>query len=68
MEKLTKEQADIEAKKIFEESTKKSIKIIEESKKNGTWKMGLDSNKDLFKKLDEKTKKKLADLKAKIKD
>ena len=56
---MNKAQADIEAKKIFDEAAKKSEKIIEEAKKNGTWQMGLDSNNGLFKELDEETQGKL---------
>lgn len=51
-----------EARKIFEESIKKRKAIIEEAKENGTWQMGLDSNKDLFKELHEETQNKLKSL------
>lgn len=51
-----------EARKILEESLKKRRAIINEAKANGTWKMGLDSNKDLFKELNEETHNKLKSL------
>lgn len=56
---MNKAQADIEAKKIFEEAAKKSEKIIEEAKNNGSWQKGLDSNNGLFKELENETKEKL---------
>ena len=59
---MNKQQADIEAKKIFEEAAKKSEKIVEEAKKNGTWKKGLDSNNSLFEELNKETKEKLKTL------
>lgn len=56
---MNKQQAAIEAKKIFRERNKKADEIIETAKKNGTWKMGLDSNNDLFIELDKETQEKL---------
>ncbi len=50
---------DEEARNIFEESIKKEKAIIKEAKANGTWQMGLDSNRALFKELHEETKDKL---------
>lgn len=52
-----------QARKILEESIKKEKEIIEEAKNNGTWRMGLDSNRDLFKELHKETKSKLNALK-----
>lgn len=52
---MNKEQANIELVKIFDDRNKQAKKIEQESKKNGTWKMGLDSNKALFAELDKKT-------------
>lgn len=61
---MNKEQAKNEAKKIFRESNKKADAIIEKAKKNGTWKMGLDSNKELFAELDKETQNKLKHLRS----
>lgn len=63
---MDKKQADIEAKKIFEEAAKENNRIIEEAKRNGTWKAGLDSNNGLFEELNQKTKEKLKMLKSMI--
>lgn len=56
---MNKAQADIEAKKIFDESNKKADEIIKRAKKEGKWKMGLDANKHLFDELHKETKEKL---------
>lgn len=56
---MNKKQADIEASKIFQERNKKAEEIIKKAKKEGKWKMGLDSNKNLFADLDRETKEKL---------
>ena len=52
---MTKEQAKIEYEKIIDESIKEVERIEQEAKKNGTWKMGLDGNRELFTELDKKT-------------
>ena len=67
-QRITREEAKKEAEKIFKEYNRKADEIILEAKEKGTWRMGLDSNRDLFKKLDEETKKKLRELKARIDD
>lgn len=51
-----------EARKILEESAKKRKAIIEEAKANGTWQMGLDSNKNLFEELHKEIQNKLKSL------
>lgn len=56
---MNKAQADIEAKKIFEERNRKADEIMKKAKEDGTWQMGLDSNNGLFKELDKETKEKL---------
>ena len=56
---MNKKQADIEAHKIFQERNRKAQEIVKQAKKEGKWKMGLDSNKDLFADLDKETKKRL---------
>lgn len=63
---MAKIEADAEAKKIFEECVKKTIIIIEQAEKNGSWQMGLDSNKGLFEELKKETRKKLKELEEKI--
>ena len=59
---MNKQQADIEARKIFQERNEKANEIIRQAKKDGIWQMGLDSNRELFKELDRETKKKLEKL------
>ena len=56
---MTREQADKEAQKIFQEVTRKCDAITEQAKKDGTWKPGLDSNNDLFKQVHDEAKEKL---------
>ena len=63
---MTKAEANIEAKKIFEESIKESEKITQRAKENGAWQKGVDSNKVLFEELHKKTKQKLRELASKI--
>ena len=64
---MSKDEANREAKKIFEQWTKDREQIELEAKKNGTWQdVGLDSNNHLFKKLDAETKEKLKELNKKI--
>ena len=63
---MNKKQADLEARKIFQEHNKKADEIVKKAKAEGTWKMGLDSNNVLFKELDIETKEKLRQLKDKI--
>ena len=63
---MNKEQAIKEAKKIFRESNEKAEKIIEAAKKNGTWKPGLDGNKELFAELDKETQEKLKHLRSMV--
>ena len=63
---MNKQQASIEAKKIFREANEKADEIIKTAKQNGTWKMGLDSNKELFAELDKETKEKLKHLQSMI--
>ena len=45
---MNKAQADIEARKIFQECNKRADEIIKKAKAEGRLKMGLDSNKELF--------------------
>ena len=64
-QEMKKSEADKIFDELLRESWKKSEKIMEEAKANGTWKMGLDSNKDLFKEEEKRLKdeiKKLASM------
>lgn len=65
---MNKNQADIEAKKILQESNRKAEEIIKKAKKDGTWKKGLDSNNSLFDDLHKETKEKLKALASLIED
>lgn len=56
---MNKQQADTEARKIFQERNRKADEIVKKAKEDGTWKMGLDSNNSLFEDLDRETKEKL---------
>ena len=46
---MNKQEAYIEAKKIFQECAKKSDEILRLAEKDGILQGGLDSNLDLFK-------------------
>ena len=63
---MTKEQARKEALLIIEDFSKKCDVITKEAKKNGTWLMGLDSNKGLFKEAEKEAKEKLKALASKV--
>lgn len=45
---MTREQAEIEYKKIMKNSLDRESEIVKDAKKKGIWKMGLDSNNELF--------------------
>ena len=63
---MTKEQARKEALSIIEDFSEKCDLIRKEAKKNGTWQMGLDSNKGLFKEAEKEAKEKLKALASKV--
>ena len=64
---MNKNEANNEAKKIFEEWKKKRDEIEEEAKNRRIWQnVGLDSNNHLFKELNRITKGKLEKLKSMI--
>ncbi len=64
---MNKNEANNEAKKIFEEWKKNRDEIEEEAKNRGIWQnVGLDSNNHLFKELNRITKGKLEKLKSMI--
>ena len=63
------EEANSEAKKLFEEWVGKRELIIKNAKEIGVWlKCGLDSNQYLFKELDEEVRNKLETLRNNICD
>lgn len=59
---MTKEEANQIAKEIYKEWSKQVEEITQKAKRDGIWEKGLDSNRRLFKELDEKTKDKLRTL------
>ena len=60
---MTKEEANIKGREIFEEYRSKRKEIEQKAKEEGRWsKGGLDSNAHLFKELEEQTKRKLEKL------
>lgn len=63
---MTKEEARKEAILIMEDFSEKCDSIIKEAKKNGTWLMGLDSNKGLFKEAEKEAKEKLKKLASQV--
>lgn len=56
---MNKEQAKEEYIKIIKEANKKNDAIIKKAKEEGKWKAGLDSNKSLFKEVDNEAKRKI---------
>lgn len=56
---MNKKQANIEAAKILDTYAKKAAEIEEAAKKNGTWKNGLDANRDLFAGIEKERNEKL---------
>ena len=63
---MTKKEADEKAKMIFEDLNKKCEEIIKQAKKDGIWKSGLDSNKELFSEVENEAKGKLRELSSQI--
>lgn len=63
---MTKEQARKEMLLILDEYSEKCDLLTKEAKKNGTWMMGLDSNKGLFKEAKKEAKEKLTALLSKV--
>lgn len=63
---MNKEQAKEEYIKIIKEANKKHDVIIKKAKEEGKWRAGLDSNKSLFKEVDDEAKKKIELLISKI--
>ena len=65
---MTEEEARKEAQKIFKEWAERGIELMEQAKKDGTWVSGLDSNRSLFKPLNEEMKEKLELLKTMVEE
>ena len=63
---MTKEQAQEEYLKLLEKKNSEAEKIIETAKRNGTWKQGLDANKELFIELNKTYNEKIRVLKSLI--
>lgn len=63
---MTREQAEIEYKKIMKNSLDRESEIVKDAKKKGIWKMGLDSNNELFQELYEETWRKISVLKTMV--
>ena len=63
---MTKKEADKKAEIIFKELNKKCEEIIKQAKKDGIWKSGLDSNKELFSEVENEAKEKLRELSSQI--
>ena len=63
---MTKEEADREAKKIFQEAARKSGALIEEAKRKGTWRDGLDTKNGVADEVYKEAKMKLELLKTLI--
>lgn len=66
--KMKKAEADKIARQIFKEWNAKDKEIIEKAEADGTWKSGLDTNRDLFRESDAEYKQKLKELAAQIDD
>ena len=57
---MNREEANKEAKKIYDKWLKSKEEIEKKAKKEGTWRnIGLDANNHLFKEIDKEAKEKL---------
>ena len=63
---MTKEEADKEAEKIFQEAARKSEVLIEKAKRKGIWKDGLDTKNGVADEVYKEAKMKLELLKSLI--
>lgn len=63
---MNKKEAEKEYIKILKKYVDDNNKIIEKAKKDGTWKPGLDSNRELFTKSREEFMKKVELLKSMV--
>lgn len=62
---MNKRQAQAEYLNLLNKKLDEEEKIIEDAKRKGIWKDGLDSNRELFKELDTEFARKIEKLKAK---
>ena len=60
---MTKEQVEEEYRKLLRETIAAEDRIMKEAEENGTWKPGLDSNKELFKDIKKEFYRKIDELK-----
>lgn len=61
---MNKEQAQAEYLELLNKKHDEEKKIIEAAKRKGIWRVGLDSNRELFAALDAEYAKKIEELKA----
>lgn len=54
--------------KILEENVRENHEIIKSAKENGSWKSGLDANRDLFEESNRRFQKKIKELKDRLKE
>jgi len=62
---MNREQAQAEYLDLLNKKLDEEEKIIEDAKKRGIWKDGLDTNRELFKDLDVEFSRKIMELKTK---
>lgn len=60
---MDRQQAEQEYRNLLAEWNKEEDEIAEQAKREGIWKPGLDSNRELFKNTADKYKKKIQELK-----
>lgn len=63
---MTRQQAELEYRKLLTEWNKEKSEIMDRAKREGIWKPGLDSNGELFKDIADKYKRKLQELRDSI--
>lgn len=59
---MTREQIEQEYRKLMKEYLEEEDRIVKRAKEAGTWKPGLDSNRELFKDASDKFKKRIQEL------
>ena len=65
---MNREQAQAEYLELLNKKVDEEKKIIEDAKRKGIWKDGLDSNRELFKELDAEFAQTIEKLKEKVND
>lgn len=63
---MTSKQAEQEYRKLLNEWNEEEDNIMKKAKEDGTWKPGLDSNRELFKGISEKYYKRIKELQASV--